>query len=94
MRATSWSPDGTRLAIASKITDDAHPDVPPAGAIVFMDVSGRRIGEVRTPLIGKVSPSWSPAGNLLAFTISAADASNSDIYLMDAATGAFSPLII
>ncbi len=73
----SWSPDGTRIAVAVKSG--------PSDAIALVDVSTGETVHYRVPDVDQiVTVSWSPLGNKLAFEASM-DA-QSDIYVLDLET--------
>ena len=67
--ATSWSPDGTRLAFADAV------------GIRIYDVDRGEVGAL--PEISGATPDWSPDGERLVFVSPAGDEAAADLFLMD-----------
>ena len=78
----SWSPDGKKLAVATKAGE--------SDAILIIDVSGGDDEKLTFAVDGIVSVEWSPKGDLLAFV--GYKAQQSDIYLYDFTTKALTNL--
>ncbi len=78
----SWSPDGKKLAVATKAGE--------SDAILIIDVSGGDDEKLTFAVDGIASVEWSPKGDLLAFV--GYKAQQSDIYLYDFTTKALTNL--
>jgi len=71
--SSSWSPDGTVLALAAKRG--------PKDDLVLLSDKGKEVGRLNIPLNGVTNPSWSPDGTRLVF--SGYDGGISDLYVIN-----------